>query len=602
MKPYRIRRGRRRWVVLDIEAVNWFDETCIVALTDKGDWIASPTVPDLIDTMERAGWIDGDTVFFAHYAGRYDALLLPRHLVATGWVLIRGLHASGAGFWCSDWQRGKTTLRIRDSARLLPGSVRAIGESVGLPKLEVDRSHMERLSWDETVTYCLRDCEIVARALHKLWDVLPIDGDTLAARATRTLRAQIPKDAWGWDVDRDRWDAKAYFGGRVEVFARALAASRSHDINSSYPARMCQALPTRFRGESARWDGEHGIIRARVRVPETCQYPVLPYRPKRDAWKGVTMFPTGEWIGSWCAPELMYAVECGAAEILEIEKVHRYEAEPWLRDFMVERFETRREAKRQAREATTPEDKAHWEFESYAQKILLNAVSGKLIEREDHESWSQTRSEGATVRIVQTPAGAVEFYATETSEPGAFRSAACAAYVLGAARVELHRGIVATGAAYCDTDAVYHPDDGRTPENVGDDLGQWLSEGTYTRAEFLAPKVYATWKRAYNQTPGEAADVGSITVRAKGFGLPDGWDDCPRRSAHAELWRAIKAGDPIVRERTRSFIGMLRSGDLNPARELISRTYHGEKHTPPKRCFDEQGNSRPWTMKELQPR
>ncbi len=65
-----------------------------------------------------------------------------------------------------------------------------------------------------------------------------------------------------------------------------------------------------------------------------------------------------------------------------------------------------------------------------------------------------------------------------------------AAYLTAAARVELHRQLLAAGddAIYCDTDSVYS----RVPltRRIGDDLGEWGCEGSMSEWRAVAPKLY----------------------------------------------------------------------------------------------------------------
>ena len=589
MKPYRIRNytgDSGEFVVWDIEAVNWFDVRCVVALHSNGDWIAAKSVRALFGAAIERGWCTKRTSWFAHYGGRYDHLVALPELLRD-WTMHRGIYHSGFGLWTFDLRQNEHTIQFRDSSRLLPGSVEAIGKSIGLPKIEVDRAHIEKLAWGKLIEYCRRDCEVVRKALLQLWPILPVEGDTLASRVTRHLRATaVPPDAWGWDADTDRKSALGYYGGRVEVFRTGLAPGASFDINSAYPFAMTKPLPTEFLGERKRWpNSAEGIVCATVTVPE-CLYPVLPYRPKDGLWRDVTMFPTGRIKGAWAAPELRRAMECGAT-VERVHWFHHYKLAPWMREFMSGRYVLRAKAKR-----------AGDAFQAYAQKILLNSCSGKVIEREEHEQWFTHDPDWAGVdpdeldeRHIETRDGTAHVLRVlRSKQSGAFRHAAVAAYVTALTRVQLHKAIVATDAAYCDTDCVHCAPD-RAPDDVGKGLGQWDSEGEYVSAEFIAPKLYAV------DHGGE-----DFRVKAKGFGRPK----CDLR----EFWQRLKSRSEIVREDTLSFVSQVRTrvkekrvgdktvpvGLLSPRRVKLTRRFNG---AAPKRCFDADGSSRPWTMEQL---
>lgn len=584
-------------VVWDIETVNWFDVVSVAALHSSGRYIIARTIPQLMRAAIRAGWVRKGVSWYSHYGGRFDNLLWLRDLLPE-WSLDRGMYQSGFGIWFANMScHGDLFLELRDSQRLLPGSVASIGRSVGLPKLDVDRAHIGDYSAAQIREYNLRDCEIVMRGLRALWSVLKVPGDTLPARVTKKLRAGIPLDAWGWDEVGDARDYAACYGGHTEVYQTTLENGACWDINSSYPAAMCGPLPTRCIGESKRWSGKPAIVDCTVTVPE-CEYPMLPFKPAVGKWKGSIMHGIGTWRATYAAPELEYALQCGA-RIERVHSVRYFTTERWLEPFMRGAYERRAVSKAAAKAAQAAGDDGAYQrhsFDAYAQKILLNSVYGKTVEHPEHEHWianGDLQIADIPWRTIRTHRGPLPMARVETTEAGSFRHAAVGAYILARGRVALHRAIVETRAAYCDTDSVYCADDlqpGNTTKTG--ELGKFQHETDFNRAEFLAPKVYAYWKDGGNWAE-TSVKRPKISCRAKGFGIPSGWTP-------ARLWDAIKAREPIPSEQTRSFVAQYNAGVLEPVRDLTYRVF-GNSNRAAKRRFKRDGSSVPWTMTEILP-
>jgi tripeptide aminopeptidase len=90
------------------------------------------------------------------------------------------------------------TIKFCESARLMPDSVAKIGKTVGLAKLDVDRSHIEELTEAEVLEYCFRDCDIVLKGLQFMRDAFKsvgadfaytVDGETLGSLENETFSA-----------------------------------------------------------------------------------------------------------------------------------------------------------------------------------------------------------------------------------------------------------------------------------------------------------------------------------------------------------------------------------------------------------------------------
>ena len=190
MKPLS---DKNEWPVLavyDIEATDWVNITCIGHVDEFKNRKAFKNMGSYLSWLFSDEY-KGDHVW-AHWGGHYDHRFVIYHVTKLkGW----------------SWQTIQSgnlliIIKVRDpkgrqinfceSARLMPDSVAKIGKTVGLEKLDVDRSHMERLTTDETIIYCLRDCDIVLRGLQYMRDALTAVGAdfayTLASISTRWVR------------------------------------------------------------------------------------------------------------------------------------------------------------------------------------------------------------------------------------------------------------------------------------------------------------------------------------------------------------------------------------------------------------------------------
>lgn len=559
MRPAkRVSERRERWVAWDTEAVDWTRVVAACAVDERGEAIVARSIQELLATAQSKGWLSKDTVWWAHYGGRYDHRLVLDALDPREWSIER-LVCDARGAWSVDLRHQSGAVwKLRDSYCLLPVSLRKLGEIFGRSKFDVDRSRIDALMENQVLDYCLNDARVLMHALlsfERLWRWGPVQ-TTLAATSTYAARLQcVPRGAWGWRAANERLAEQAYYGGRTEVFRRELGAGRGYDLRSAYPWAMTQPLPTRARS-FGRWEENSiAIVNARVRV--NSDYPLLPVRLQTGPWKGKLLFPIGEFDGWWTSEELRHGVESGEVRLIKVHRALNFDGEPWLAPYISELFELRQRS-------TDPGMK-------FVAKVALNSISGKFIETPEHEYWT-TGNE----REVRTASGIWSLRKQTQREYGAFRFSACAAFITARARIRLweaYRALIGQGArvAYSDTDSVYT--DGVLP--TGPELGDWDQACEFERAEFVVPKLYAYWHD------------GKINVRSKGF----------RRITAEEEWRSLLRGEPVVVE---GFCGLgdgLRRGDITMTRTNMVRCYRGDRF--PKRCFLPDGSSRPWDYSEL---
>lgn len=557
---------------------------------------------------------------WAHYGGGFDArFVLPAlcapvedggaesaQVLDVGSTVLRfwGRMADGARF------------DLRDSIRLLPGSLARIGEELGTPKLDATFKHRTyrdgrrchctrclvrtREGRAELLRYCARDTLILWRGLSWAESELAELGVspmrlTLAGNAAASVLAGLSKDERPYtphgeelapdpweamldghssahepaedvperapDVDRDAEEGAA--GGRTEKFLDGLRRGELWDRRASYPAAMAEGpLPWRYAGpgDPREWPNgvaknERALVWAEVHVPEEIDFPVLPWRDP----KGKLLFPVGRWRGCFYDEELAYAQETCSVNVRSIWRVERWHTGARLSEWALALWERIKHAKGFAR---------------YFAKILRNAAYGKFLQAREQRSYTlrPIDEEGYSRVHDRLPLWFRDF----TRQP-ACRNVATACGILARARIALHKAIVATDAAggrvaYCDTDSVLCS--GRFPrELIGPELGQWDRQAKVADATILAPKLYRYRDR----------EDDSEVVKAKGI----------RRMTWADFDRLAK-GEAMKTERGRGWKESIRAGSVDYDRVRVERRWlMGAR---PKRAPDGKGGSRPWIV------
>lgn len=592
MKPLRTEREWPVIAVYDIEAENWTNVVVVCHVDETGNRKAFRNIGFYLDWLFKE--YAGDHVW-AHWGGHYDHRFVLVEATKRGWtwetiqsgntlVVVEVTHPSGR------------VIKFCESARLMPSSVKDIGDTVGLPKLDVDRSHIERLSIHETIRYCFRDCDIVVRGLQLMKDVLMSVGAdfayTLASIASRWVRRSPVLD-WREFYEKgnkyseamlaaDAFSEPAYFGGRTEVFKVGTFKQDLHyyDIRSSYPWSMLHDLPAYFRGFRAPPDSAYealasfGVSEATVKVPPSTYLPILPVRHE-----GKLVFPVGTFRGRWTNMELLAALERGAEVTIHTQAV--YEPLAFLRPFITTFYELRRQA-----------IEKNDTFRKYAYKILLNSLYGKLIETverqrtifgEEKVSEAVQRygilTPGEELSSYVKPTAVAGVYTVVTEELGPFRHVAAGAYVTARSRLLLHErmeDVIKKGGElyYSDTDSIL-TDLELAPE--ADVLGSLKHEEHIVEAEIVVPKVYRL----------VTAD-GRTIYKVKGTPVAKG-DGLTPEMIQAR-WENYVKGEAIGREGIGGFSSDLRAGRLKPSKQTLAR---GLRSRDSKRVHDGQGRSRP---------
>lgn len=613
MKPLFEKNAWPTLAVYDIEATNWVDIVCIGHKDEIGNSQIFLTMEQYID------WLFSDafkgTHVWAHWGGHYDHRFVIAYATKLAWdwqtiqsgnllIIIRVKHPNGR------------EIAFCESARLMPDSVEKIGKTVGLHKMEVDRAHIETVAIDIVYEYCLRDCEIVLLGLQYIKRIfLEVGGDfayTLASISTRWVRRsdvlewmkfyELKDSTWEYShhfLKADEFCLPAYFGGRVEVFKTGEVHKKLYyyDIVSSYPWSMTHDLPSYFTGfypppkdlDSAL--SYTGISEATIFIPKgTFLVPILPVR-----YDNKLIFPEGTFKGRWTNLELSALWKRGRKKGVKIQ-IHgqaRFHSLAFLRPFVDKFYTLRKEAKEKGDE-----------FSSYAYKILLNSLYGKLVENIErksilHGAGFVNEALSKYGREAVSPTATPGIYALNTTSFGPFRHVAAGCYVTSYSRLRLLEGIeacIAEGGQiyYCDTDSIVTDKKIKSFETTKDnELGSFKLEYIFDYAEFICPKVY----RAITDKGEEIYKVKGMPV--KGLDKHEKqlrWDlyNYHLNSNSKERIDAINLSeeDKIKygsKEGIAGFMTDLNRGKIDPRKQLLSRqlkkydskrTHTGNKSVP----------------------
>lgn len=605
MKPLRDRNPWPRLAVVDMEASKWTQIRCVCHVDDYDNRLSFRTRDEYMDWVFTK--FKGDVVF-AHWGGHYDFRFIIAEAYKRGWtwkVLLSG----GLMIVNKVRDHRKREITFADSGRILPDSLKKIGESLdpdgsrGLRKFQMDLHNVEDIPFDELVEYCFQDCDVLLTALQEMRDALVNVGCdfafTLASICTRYVRRsnvldwkrfyeQIPVEV---DKDvpvkkrepvnkrgtprlqystrmrlADQYCMPAYFGGRTEVFiAGKFKNLYLYDITSSYPNSMQYELPAYFLEiRPPRRNLEQslrlcGISDCTVTIPAgTMKIPILPLR-----YQGKLLFCEGHFRGRWANHELLAFWERARHNKrvrIEIHSQCLFEPLPFLKPFVDTFYGLRQDAIEQENE-----------FKKYAFKIALNSVYGKLTESiqkrsilyGDAVSDIINREGPGAVKLTPTPG----VYAYDQESEGPFRHVAAGSYITAMSRVRLYEGMefvqrMGGRVYYCDTDSII-TDKPVFGLEKNKHLGKFSFEGELAEVDIFAPKVYRYVK-----------ENGEVIHKAKGMPIKGMTPEESERRwlAYTQHFQEFHTSyDAPTKEGIKGFLTDIQAGRIEPQAFALPR-------------------------------
>lgn len=358
---------------------------------------------------------------------------------------------------------GTRGITFTNNQQLFSMPLKALGESIGLSKLDMPDVSASREEW---LAYNRRDVEVMIAAWNH-WFAFIRDNDlgnfqlTAASQAMSAYRHRfmpepiyIHNSAPAINLER-----QAYHGGRVECFF--IGEKRDEtiynlDVNSMYPFVMTDTpVPTKLlhfyrkiRPELFdKLHKEYGyIIEATVTIKE----PKLP-----SVQNDFLHFPIGTFRGVFCKPEFEELITLG--EVSDLGQCTMYEEKIIFKEYIDFFYKSRLKWKAEGNNAF-----------SFLGKLMMNGLYGKFGQKQRvYKQIGTTNEIPDGIYLTQGAAGEESFYLrvldgiVEKSvgyEEGYNAFPAVAATITSAARAYLLRLLRVAGwenVLYCDTDSLF---------------------------------------------------------------------------------------------------------------------------------------------------
>ena len=452
---------------------------------------------DIVDTR---CYPHNTLVLVAHNIG-YDFGVLHgfAHLEDRGFKLTR-VYLKGLSNLLTFKAPGRT-LKLIDNGCWFHGSLAALGNAIGLPKLDVDyrTDDLALLS-----TYCHRDVEIMVRAWQQLYAFLDKHNlgnwsPTVAGQAFNAFRHRFMHDKIliKQTPDTVALERASYHGGRSTCFRVGdFAGETLHkvDVNSMYPYVM-HKFPCPYQPVGAPMtssvSGLEKLLAQYAVIADVQVTTTEPVFPVKHANKNV--YPVGTFRTTLTTPELSYALSQGWVH--QVYALQRYKQTILFRDYVDFFYALKAQY--------TTEGNAPFRF---LVKLYLNALYGKFGQR--NTEWSELHDVppelAESQKIYDTVTGRSvvlyhlgESYWTEQDKgEGHNAFPAISAHITAQARMYLWSLILTAGREqvyYCDTDSLIVTQQGL--ENLSGildalRLGALKLEDTCNDAIIHAPKLY----------------------------------------------------------------------------------------------------------------
>jgi len=279
-------------------------------------------------------------------------------------------------FICANYNH----ITFADSFNIFPSSVGNIGKELGLQKMELEYELLptnKRNITQEQIDYCIRDCEIVWKALQKIFQEAGAVRLTLAGLSLDFFRNTYLKHSIKFNDTYNDYFFNSYYGGRVEAFRLGKVKAYKYDVNSMYPFAMVKAIfpnPDKLKSKKEPSPTEAKYLIGRYEGVIHCQVEheksfigLLPY--KRD---GKLIFPTGVFTGWWNFNEIRYAISTKRVKIIHVEEiVYAPPYETPFNDYVIDLYNKRKNS--------TGIYKSIY-------KLLMNSLYGKFAQRIKYET------------------------------------------------------------------------------------------------------------------------------------------------------------------------------------------------------------------------
>ena len=592
----------QKWFAIDTETIGLYGRPVILCVIDQNK-------NRLLDLREdRDGnvvkgfydWIISNrrllrgAIIFAHNL-EFDLSKIFGNIINNkqGYALFSDSRLITYDYTIEEDKHKRYQLHFRDTFNLCPMALSDIGDMLGYKKYEtpdkfkvVDPEGYLYLNNDD-VEYCFRDCEIVVEFVKKVKFIYASFSikmrSTYASNAKALWQTTFLKEKQYVRDDLDETFRDAYYGGRCEVFTSRLEKTTLYyyDINSMYPYVMLMDMPdpatfkeihnyktSYFPKVLERYEGMAEIT---VKVPETLNIPVLPFRMNNKL-----LFPAGTFRSSYCFPEIRLALKKG----YKIIKIHKIIVGNRMKSPFtgyVKFFSAIKVKASKKNEKGKHNDPVMREFA----KRMLNSLYGKFAQRnplQDKYVYVGDLKEeeipnNTICRLIKGTK--VLEYMKVIKERARDTVVSWAAYITSYSKCHLYK-FLNKYSYYCDTDSVFMSK--KLPKRWVDDstFGKMALEDTAVEHYFADPKKYA-----YRSKNG-------FKVKMKGV---------PKKLFKQRIKSVEDLDQPFI-----LFIydrPMKTKTSLKKNKDPYSMIIEPKlltRHVTPKRTFDVSGNSAPFVL------
>ena len=375
-----------------------------------------------------------------------------------------------------------------DSVNIYPTSVKKLGEIINLEKLEIEDKYKEGSEIKEVtqkmIDYCIRDCEIVYKALYEIFVKVGSIKITIAGLAMDFFRRKHQPFNIDYNEKFGNYFHLSYYGGRTECFKIGKTKAVCYDINSMYPWAMKYTYFPNPRNLSIRIGVPvksfiNHYLKYYEGVAEVELFHVehyfgfLPFRHD-----GKLLFPTGNLKGFWNFNELRYAIEKG---IISIKHVKRIIYAQRMKSPFIKYVD----------ELYNEKSSAQSELEKEVAKKLLNSLYGKFAQRinteniyisnidTEYETIKEYARKKKLLKIIPFNNERKDCFITVKSNRGYMYHSIplFSSYITSASRIYLLDFLLKYQnkiPVYCDTDSIFFEID---PNIKGtNELGDWKKE------------------------------------------------------------------------------------------------------------------------------
>ena len=384
-------------------------------------------------------------------------------------------------------QYGETT--FCDSMNIYPTSVATLGELVGLPKLDNDKTKNGKLRksniTNEDIEYCFRDCEIVYDALLKIFEISEIIRPTLPSLAMYDFRHNyINEDIQFSEICDDFFES--YYGGRTEAFYIGKTNAKVYDVNSLYPKAMSTVvLPDIKRLHKTEKcnvsflecmiKSHEGMAKITVEHSDTF-FGYLPCRMKINNTTKL-VFPVGEFTTTVNFNELRFALEAGVVKIKKVFYVVWGNRIPNIfREYVYTNYTLRKKATNEL-EKTIYKLKMNSLYGRFAMRMKMTTTYCEMI---PFKRIGEIKDAGKYCELKLFNAVRADCYLITESEKfknSFFSIPTISSYITSEARIYLLKTLIENeknNVVYCDTDSIFLQGD--FIGNVTDQLGDFKQE------------------------------------------------------------------------------------------------------------------------------